>query len=44
VEQKVLQLKAISSEENLADIMTKPLDKKIFQGLMGKFMSVIDHV
>jgi len=42
VEQKVLQLKAIPSEDNLADIMTKPLDKKIFHRLMGKFMSVID--
>jgi len=41
VEKKILQLTAISSEDNLADIMTKPLDKKVFHRLMGKFMTVI---
>jgi len=42
VQQRVLQLTPIPSEDNLADIMTKPLDKKVFHRLMGKFMSIVD--
>ena len=38
---KVLHLQAIPTEENIADILTKPLDKRIFQYLRSKFMSII---
>jgi len=42
VAQQLLTLKPIASEDNLADIMTKPLDKKPFHRLMGKFMAIIE--
>jgi len=38
---RIITLTAIPSEDNIADIMTKPLDKKIFQRLRAKFMTVI---
>jgi hypothetical protein len=41
VQRELLQLNPIPSEDNLADIMTKPLEKKPFHRLMGRFMSVI---
>ena len=41
ITERVLQLKQIPSEENIADILTKPLDKRVFQFLRSKFMSII---
>jgi len=39
---RLISLTAIPSEENIADIMTKPLDKKVFQRLRAKFMTIIE--
>ena len=36
-----LQLIPISTADNIADILTKPLDKKVFQYLRAKFMHVL---
>ena len=38
---KTIQLLAIPSADNIADIFTKPLDKRVFQHLRGKFMHVL---
>ena len=37
----ILQLVPIPSAENIADIFTKPLDKRVFQFLRAKFMHVL---
>jgi len=39
---RLITLTAIQSEENIADIMTKPLDKKVFQHLRAKFITIIE--
>ena len=41
VQRQLITLDPIPSADNIADIMTKPLDSKPFQFLRGKFMSVI---
>ena len=41
VQRQLLQLNPIPSADNVADIMTKPLDTKPFQFLRSKFMTII---
>ena len=41
IEDQILQLESIPSADNIADILTKPLDKKVFQRLRVQFMTVI---
>ena len=38
IQERTTQLIAIPSADNVADIFTKPLDKRVFQYLRGKFM------
>ena len=41
INDRVLKLEPIDTAENVADIFTKPLDKRIFQRLRALFMTVI---
>ena len=38
IQARTIQLVAVASADNVADIFTKPLDKRVFQHLRGKFM------
>ena len=39
---KIITLTTIRSQDNIADIMTKPLDKSTFTRLSSQFMRVIN--
>ena len=41
IQDRTIQLLPIPSAENIADIFTKPLDKRVFQYLRAKFMHVL---
>ena len=41
IQEKTIQLLEIPSKDNIADIFTKPLDKRVFQHLRAQFMHVL---
>ena len=44
IDREIIQLEHIASAKNIADILTKPLSKVVFQGLRNTLLNITDVI